>query len=106
MKFEFQIKNKIIETKNTNTSKNDSLICIFSFLTEEWKYKEKYLILWDNKNQTTIISLGKKTTIEYEIPKEIAKQNNFTIQIYIDNKIKTQKLNISLSPSSKELINS
>ena len=100
MKLEFNINNKIIERIDTNIlTNNDIIICNFSF-SEEWKHKEKYVIFWSSKNKSKIMSLGKGQKSECSIPENISKESLLAIQIYVDDNLKTQKLNIALTPTN------
>lgn len=100
MKLEFNINNKIIERVDTNIlTNNDIIICNFSF-SEEWKHKEKYVIFWSSKNKSKIMSLGKGQKSECSIPKSISKESLLAIQIYVNDNLKTQKLNIALTPTN------
>ena len=99
MKLKFNIDNKIIERIDTNIlTNNDIITCNFSF-SKEWKNKEKYVIFWSSKNKSKIMSLGKKQESECSIPENISKESLLAIQIYANDSLKTQKLNIALTVS-------
>lgn len=101
-KIEFNIDNKkiIVKTPFDNDIQND-IDCVFNFISEEWHCLEKYVIFWNEKNKSTILSLGKKDQGFCHLPKIIA-GNYFYIQVYVSDKIITNKLKINISVEEHE----
>lgn len=102
MDLKFEVKDLILRRKDTNVLIDDyseDIYCYFNFITDQWNGKEKFIIFWDSHNKTFIKSLGVNKSSKCIIPRRILKRNTiFQIQIYIDNKIKTQKLKIATVP--------
>ena len=94
----FEVKNNRIERKNTNENQLeyiDPKICYFKFTTKEWSRKEKYVIFWTEKNKSIIKSLGSKCKAKINTAKDI-NPKKFTIQVYINEDIKTNKYSIGI----------
>ena len=95
MQLIFEIKDNTLKRIDTNVLSDDSIkdiVCNFTFIDDEWKNKEKYIIFWDRNNKTTIMSLGRRMKSKCILPEKIAK-DPFIIQIYTNDNLYTQKLN-------------
>lgn len=102
----FEITNNKIIQKNIKENQMDCIntkTCCFHFTTKEWLNKEKYIIFWGKNNKTIIHSIGKKCKTKIKIPEAID-PNNFTIEIYINDNIKTEKYTIGelIQPNEKQ----
>lgn len=94
----FEVKNNSIERKIIQGNQlecADPKICYFKFTTKEWGRKEKYVIFWTEKNKSIIKSLGSKCKAKINTPKDINSEK-FTIQVYINEDIKTNKYSIGI----------
>ncbi len=98
IKMYFEVKNNSIEKKIIQENQlecADPKICYFKFTTKEWGRKEKYVIFWTEKNKSIIKSLGSKCRAKINTPKDINSEK-FTIQVYINEDIKTNKYSIGI----------
>lgn len=87
----FEVKNNSIEKKIVQQNQLeyiDPKICYFKFTTKEWAHKEKYAIFWIEKDNTIIKNIGKKCETHIALPTD---NKNFTIQIYVNDNLKTEK---------------
>lgn len=100
MYLEFEIKNNQIKRKNIEGDYKNKKQCCFSFLTKEWKHKEKYVIFWTENNKSIIRSLGHKSHSKCKIPKELT--NIFSIQVYANDNLYTNKLKIGTTIKEKQ----
>ena len=100
MYLEFEIKNNQIKRKNIEGDYKYKKQCSFSFLTKEWKHKEKYVIFWTENNKSIIRSLGHKSHSKCRIPKELT--NIFSIQVYANDNLYTNKLKIGTTIKEKQ----
>ena len=92
MYLNFEIKNKTIKRKNIEEDYQEKNQCNFFFESEEWRYIEKYVIFWTEKNKSIIRYLGEGCNLACLIPEEI--NDVFSIQVYATDDIKTNKIQV------------
>lgn len=100
MYLNFEITNKQIKRKNIEDDYQEKNKCSFSFTTDEWKHKEKYVIFWTDKNKSIIRCIGNGIKSFCEIPEELT--DVFDIQIYVNDDLYTNKLKIGTTIHQKE----
>ena len=93
MNIEFEIINKKIRQKTNFKQKND-INCLFKFITSDWDSLEKYVIFWNNKGKSIIQSIGKNNESLCKVPDLILNEEYFSIQIYSDDNISTNKIKV------------
>lgn len=98
MDLKFEIKDKQILRKNIQVLASQSSKCIFTFQTKEWWGFEKYVIFWTKKEKSIIRYLGKGKECMCITPKELIKENIFSVQVYANDNYKTQKLQVGAIP--------
>lgn len=92
MYLNFEITNDKIKRKNTEDDYQEKNQCNFFFESEEWRYIEKYVIFWTEKNKSIIRYLGEGCNLACSIPEEI--DDIFSIQVYATDDIKTNKIQV------------
>lgn len=104
MSFHFEVEDKILRQKKSHTHKKDldNLFASFVFTTSEWKHLDKYVIFWNRKGKSTIRFLGKGTKTQCPIPKSVLNDLYFTIQIYANDNVFTQRLKVYLKEDIPE----
>lgn len=99
MNLSFEIQNSLLERKDTNVPiDKKEIICNFLFKTPEWKGIEKYIVFWDENNKSTIVSIGKRKMGECKVPQHILNKSTFQIQVYANENLFTQKLEVTTIP--------
>ena len=101
MNLRFEIINQKIRQK-TNFEKQNEINCLFKFITSEWGSLEKYIIFWNEKNKSIIQSLGKEMECSCQVPEKILEGDYFSIQIYSENNLSTNKIKIDSFIESEE----
>ena len=101
MNLRFEIINQKIRQK-TNFEKQNEINCLFKFVTSEWSSLEKYIIFWNDKNKSIIQSLGKEMECSCLVPDKILNGDYFSIQIYAENNLSTNKIKIDSFIESEE----
>ena len=97
MHLKFKVKGNKIERKNIQVLASSKSKCSFSF-SKEWASIEKYVIFWNKKEKSIIEYLGKGDECKCKMPKEILKDNVFSIQVYANDNLVTQKLKLGAIP--------
>jgi len=92
MYLSFEITNNKIKRKNIEDDYQEKNQCNFFFESKEWRYIEKYVIFWTEKNKSIIRYLGEGCNLACVIPEEI--DDIFSIQVYATDNIKTNKIQI------------
>lgn len=98
MDLKFEIKDNQILRKNIQVLASENTKCFFDFQTKEWWGIEKYAIFWIKEEKNIIVYLGKDKKCKCKVPKKVTEENIFSIQVYANNKTKTQKLKIGNIP--------
>lgn len=88
--------NKKIYTAFDEENNTDNYLCSFIFTSEDWVCQEKYVIFWNKKGKSVIISLGDKQEVTCPLP-NIIKDKIFYIQIYASDELSTIKKKIKLN---------
>lgn len=103
MKIKFEIDNNDIKIKKPlDNDVYNNIDCYFNFVSEEWFCVEKYVIFWDNKNKSIILSLGDKKHGFCKLPDSII-GDYFYLQVYASNKILTSKLKVNINIDSNQV---
>ena len=94
MNLKFEIENRTlryIKPRNNIHTDSDGLFTSFVFTTPDWKHIDKYAIFWNKQGQSFIRYLGKGRHEQCPTPKEILNELYFYVQVYANDKMKTQK---------------
>lgn len=95
MNFDFEIENTVLRQKHKGDERHENFLCFFCFKTPEWKYLEKYAIFWNDKGKSTIRYLGRNSKTSCPIPENILQSSSFILQIYANENVFTQKLDVN-----------
>ena len=98
MHFRFEIQGKKIKRRNIKILASQNSECSFIFIDPQWVPIEKYVIFWTKKGKSYVRYLGTGKDCKCTIPEEIFDHNIFSLQVWANDDLYTQKLKLGTIP--------
>lgn len=102
MDLNFEINNQIITRIDKNILVNKSknyVFCYFTFKTDDWLDKEKFVIFKDSWGNAYECYIGNMEYCRCVVPSDALKGTNFSVSVFGGDRITTNELTILLIPS-------